>query len=191
MKYVVEISPENKGFSRFRLCKKCNEVKPPRTHHCSICQTCVMRMDHHCPWTGNCIGLKNYKYFICFLFWTIMACLHVAISSPLLNKHIKLFSHTKQDLIYASQFFPLNPLLAHILSITVSIGVFILFGFNLRFLHNNEIPIESAELLLNGNPFNMKNRTDNYKQVLGQDKWLWPLSAPENIVDGLSYPVRK
>ncbi|XP_056285440.1 palmitoyltransferase ZDHHC16B isoform X2 [Pseudoliparis swirei] len=30
------------------ICKKCITPKPPRTHHCSICNTCVLKMDHHC-----------------------------------------------------------------------------------------------------------------------------------------------
>ena len=30
------------------ICKKCISPKPPRTHHCSVCKTCVLKMDHHC-----------------------------------------------------------------------------------------------------------------------------------------------
>lgn len=30
------------------ICKKCIEPKPPRTHHCSVCNRCILKMDHHC-----------------------------------------------------------------------------------------------------------------------------------------------
>lgn len=30
------------------ICKKCIKPKPPRTHHCSICNRCILKMDHHC-----------------------------------------------------------------------------------------------------------------------------------------------
>jgi len=30
------------------VCKKCISPKPPRTHHCSICNKCYLKMDHHC-----------------------------------------------------------------------------------------------------------------------------------------------
>lgn len=32
------------------ICKKCLTPKPTRTHHCSICNKCILKMDHHCPW---------------------------------------------------------------------------------------------------------------------------------------------
>jgi len=29
--------------NNWSFCTKCNQPKPPRTHHCSICKKCVMR----------------------------------------------------------------------------------------------------------------------------------------------------
>lgn len=60
------------GGSRF--CKKCQSPKPDRTHHCSTCKRCVLKMDHHCPWLATCVGLYNYKAFLLFLIYTCMFC---------------------------------------------------------------------------------------------------------------------
>lgn len=51
------------------ICTRCETYRPPRAHHCRICQRCIRRMDHHCPWINNCVGERNQKYFIQFLLY--------------------------------------------------------------------------------------------------------------------------
>ncbi|OQR94220.1 palmitoyltransferase [Thraustotheca clavata] len=58
-----------------RFCEKCDAIKPEDFHHCSVCGRCISHMDHHCPWTSNCVGLRTKKVFILFLFYTSISCL--------------------------------------------------------------------------------------------------------------------
>lgn len=41
----------------------------PRVSHCSTCGTCIMKLDHHCVWTQNCIGYRNQRPFYYFAVW--------------------------------------------------------------------------------------------------------------------------
>ena len=53
----------------WQKCSKCYILIPKKFNvvHCNKCQVCVREQDHHCPWTGKCIGKYNLKSFYIFV----------------------------------------------------------------------------------------------------------------------------
>lgn len=53
----------------WHICGVCEVFVPPRTWHCHACRTCIIRRDHHCVFTGCCIGEENHANFLGFMFY--------------------------------------------------------------------------------------------------------------------------
>ncbi|XP_017846080.1 palmitoyltransferase ZDHHC16 [Drosophila busckii] len=77
------------------MCAKCITPKPPRTHHCSVCNRCILKMDHHCPWLNNCVGYANHRYFFLYMLYTTAGCLFLIIAGLEIGHKYLWLDHTE------------------------------------------------------------------------------------------------
>lgn len=79
------------------ICKKCISPKPPRTHHCSVCDKCVLAMDHHCPWLNNCVGYYNARYFYLYMVYMVTGVTFLIIAGLDLGYQVLWVNDTGKD----------------------------------------------------------------------------------------------
>lgn len=66
-------TPLEKCYS-WRYCGCCESPVPPRCWHCNTCNRCILKRDHHCTFSGCCIGHFNHRFFIMFLSYFFVGC---------------------------------------------------------------------------------------------------------------------
>ncbi|KAK3525253.1 hypothetical protein QTP86_024933 [Hemibagrus guttatus] len=93
----------NQRAVKLKYCFTCKIFRPPRTSHCSLCDNCVERFDHHCPWVGNCVGKRNYRFFYMFI---VSLSFHTAFIFGCVTTHLALRSQGGNGLVFALQASP-------------------------------------------------------------------------------------
>lgn len=164
-------------------CHTCGQMRPERAHHCGICRVCILRMDHHCPWIGNCIGWGNHKYFLLLNLWAAIATLTwlLTLRGPSAKETLKAILANDVDT-------SVLPLVGVGIAMVLFIVTFFMSLHSIYMASRNYTTIE--ELFKGVNPYAYSSCSDNIRQLLGpiDFKLLLPLK-PVRTCDGISYPV--
>lgn len=162
-------------------CRKCARKRPVRTHHCSLCNRCILRMDHHCPWVGNCVGFNNHKFFLQFLCYAFINCAVVSLA----NGYILFYEPSVSPRQRKNYF----TLLGAIGGLSISLAVGGLGCFHQWLLMTNRSSLELGSFSFN--VFDTGSWLANYTQVCGSDwkLWLLPIKGTD-MGDGVFYPLK-
>ncbi|KAJ2780795.1 Palmitoyltransferase [Coemansia javaensis] len=191
-----------------RYCRICKGFKPPRSHHCSDCDRCVLKLDHHCPYIGQCVGFGNQGHFLRFIYSVDVTCaMAMALHAMRLYE---LVVDSVNGTYYARQ--PTQTEVAFlIVNITLLFFVLLLVGvlscYHLYLVARNTTTIEArekervAKLVRSKKcpptpyPYDL-GILRNFRAVLGDSILLWWLPKPAAgtgldfaIRDGLPRPV--
>lgn len=175
---VVDNPPPPGYVSRDRTCEKCNMPKPPRCHHCSICGKCILKMDHHCPWVANCVGFRNYKYFVLFLMYAVLGCFIYTVAG--LGFFIDMFSTERAIGI------SIATVMCNVLTGAFGVTLTFFVCFHMHLILTGRTTLE-VSISAKPNALEKPTRRDNWEAVMGKEPWKWFL--PLEAVGDLGYDL--
>ncbi|URE01368.1 DHHC palmitoyltransferase [Musa troglodytarum] len=174
-------------------CTRCQNGKPARCHHCSVCQRCVLKMDHHCVWVVNCVGARNYKFFLLFLIYTFLETL--LDTFVLLPNFVKFFGDARKH--SGSPGNLAVTFLAFVLNLAFALSLLCFVGMHTSLVLSNTTTIEVYEKKKAVIWKYDLGKRKNFEQVFGTKKLLWflPLFSAEDLekipaLKGLDFPTR-
>jgi palmitoyltransferase ZDHHC9/14/18 len=137
-------------------------------------------LDHHCPWLGTCIGKRNYKYFISFIWSVAILVINAIVFTSLHIKNIEYYDKPSIDetnLEMISYKYSSKQIISIvILSIVSFLGCFVfwLLGYHQYIVVLNETTNENLKKSYKklGNPFD-RGYLDNLKRLFRRDKRNW------------------
>jgi len=186
---------ELKGSGELRTCRRCNMFKPDRSHHCSSCDRCVLKMDHHCPWINNCVGYFNQKYFLLFIFYITLCCSYVALTAWSALWHSFDFLGEKQHPHNLGRVIrSVNFAFAYCVAVVFSISLGMFLAFHFRLVARNTTTIERLEKqdklrsTARVHMYDVGTR-ENFIAVFGERWYLWLIPVFTTDGDGTLYPV--
>eukprot|EP00397_Hematodinium_sp_SG-2012_P042607 GEMP01047169.1.p1 GENE.GEMP01047169.1~~GEMP01047169.1.p1 ORF type:complete len:304 (+),score=22.55 GEMP01047169.1:106-912(+) len=182
-----------------------NAWKPDRTRHCSICNRCILNMDHHCPWINNCVGFYNRKFFIQLLLY-VYFCLWIVVLTSLYDIFIRVQTiaylishhpgimpgrpygrHVQLDWTYPIVF------ASFLLSVLLVCTLTNFIRFHMKLVMDNYTTIENLEREEGAkSKFDIGSRRD-WEQVFGSCWQLWwfpaHLASTRPVGDGVRWRV--
>jgi len=175
-----------------RYCEKCLCIKPDRSHHCSVCEDCTLKMDHHCPWVNNCVGFHNYKFFLLFLGYALSYCVFIAATTARYFLGIWLLEKEAEQELGSAKY---HILFVFFISILFSLSVSSLFWYHIWLVLHNRSTLEQFRAPMFENNVSDPNgwslgKLNNVREVFGPSCLLWLLPIQTCMGDGITFPTR-
>jgi len=161
-------------------CRRTKIRKAPRAHYDHITKKLVLNMDHYCPWMFNVVGYMNYRYFVNFLLYVLVACIYgIFLTTGPFMEIVRREKARGRSIQLGNTFTPTSATTyTFVLALSISIAVGLLFFWHLYLIMTAQTTIEfygnqtmayraRVRGLRYQNPYDLGSKRSNWAQVYG------------------------